>query len=424
MKSVKIFLISIVMAVFSTTFAIAQTRIATPETLGGILTDPTQGGEVLLEPGDYGAVRISGVWPSNSPLILRSKMPSDPAVFREMAFIDAAHVSVRQVIFDYRFSEGDADHQNPFRILRGQDISILGSVFDGDVAGPGVERAAAGFPLGYGLGVRDSERIAIISNSFRKFGRGIVCAEVTGLIIRGNDVSAMRSDGMNFAAVQDVAVEGNHLHDFARDFGSDDHSDMIQFWTSGTNSPSTNIRIRANLLNAGRGAYTQSILMRNERVDQGLAGREMFYRDIEISNNVILNAHLHGITVGETDGLIISNNTVVHNTLAAGQDDPNGPWVPQIRIAPMARDVIIARNIAPRFTLPGAASGWQITRNVEVQSTLRTQAGFAATLFGRDALVRPDLPSSFAPRPGGPLDGSDVGATWLGPDVTGPPTDF
>ena len=44
--------------------------------------------------------------------------------------------------------------------------------------------------------------------------------------------------------------------------------------------------------------------MRNEMVDQGKAGLEMYYQNITIENNVIYNAQTHGITVGETTGLI------------------------------------------------------------------------------------------------------------------------
>lgn len=68
--------------------------------------------------------------------------------------------------------------------------------------------------------------------------------------------------------------------------------------------PSVNIVIPGNILNSGAGVWNQSIFMRNEKVDTQDPGPEMFYRDIVIEENVILNAHQHGITVGETDGLI------------------------------------------------------------------------------------------------------------------------
>ena len=59
--------------------------------------------------------------------------------------------------------------------------------------------------------------------------------------------------------------------------------------------------------------------MRNEMVDTGGAGDEMFYRNITIEDNVIYNAQVHGITVGETHGLTIKNNTILRNQ-ASGDD--------------------------------------------------------------------------------------------------------
>ena len=57
--------------------------------------------------------------------------------------------------------------------------------------------------------------------------------------------------------------------------------------------------------------WTQSIFMRNEVVDQGLAGANMYYQNVLIENNIIYNAHTHGITVGETIGLTIDHNTAL-----------------------------------------------------------------------------------------------------------------
>ena len=125
---------------------------------------------------------------------------------------------------------------------------------------------------------------------------------------------------MNFAQVERVRIEANHIHDFNRVLESPDHADMIQFWTNGTTSPSSDITIRGNILNSGAGWFTQSIFMRNELVDSGKAEAEMFYRNVIIEDNVIINAHLHGISVGETAGLKIANNTVIRNARSQGKD--------------------------------------------------------------------------------------------------------
>ena len=97
----------------------------------------------------------------------------------------------------------------------------------------------------------DSTNITIRNNTFFNWHRAAVFSGVGRLKLLNNEVSSVRSDGFNFANVNDVLIEGNQFHDFTPT--SDDHADMIQFWTSGTTSPSTNIVIRGNILNSGRG---------------------------------------------------------------------------------------------------------------------------------------------------------------------------
>ena len=50
----------------------------------------------------------------------------------------------------------------------------------------------------------------------------------------------------------------------------------------------------------------------------------MFYKNIVIKDNVIKNADYHGITVGETIGVVISNNTVLQNSDSGSVDDIPG----------------------------------------------------------------------------------------------------
>jgi len=141
---------------------------------------------------------------------------------------------------------------------------------------------------------------------------------------------------------------------------------MIQFWTSGTDKPSVNVVIHANVLDQGAGNWTQSLFMRNELVDQGQAGREMFYRDISITDNVIRNRHLHGITVGETEGLAIVSNTIIQSISIK---EGGTISTPTIFISKSAEKVVVARNVAPKIAIPpeSKGKGWRIEDNFAVQ---------------------------------------------------------
>jgi len=231
--------------------------------------------------------------------------------------------------------------------------------------------------------------------------------------IKSNDFSGMRRDAMNFAQVTDVLIERNNIHDFNRSPTSGDHPDMIQFWTTATHSPSQNITIRNNVFNSGNGLYTQTIFMRNEKVDQGQAGAELYYRNIEITDNLILNAHLHGITVGEVDGLTIARNTLLQNPLSADGPLTDELWVPRINVTSRAKNVSIINNVVSDIRGFDGQRDWQVDGNVVVQPRSSMAPGYYPTVFdfAPDA-DRADL-RSYRIRPGGPADNSRVGSGIL-----------
>ena len=366
-----------------------------------------RGGTVTLSGGDHGALDLRNrTFDPGNPLVLRAADPADPPRFSGLLLARTANVVLEGLVLDYRFAPGDPPHLRPFRIENSSGIVLRDLLIDGDVA-RGTGTGSDGFPTAFGLGITGSTGVTLERSEIRGFYRGIVVGTSTDIVVRGNDIHALRMDGMNFAQVKGVAIEDNWIHDFDRSVDSADHADMIQFWTNGTTAPSEDIVIRGNLLNSGRGAYTQSIFMRNDLVDRGLAGPEMFYRNIVIENNFILNAHLHGIAVGETDGLAIRNNTVVRNPLSEGAQDNPPLWNPRISVSPASRDVAIERNVVSRLGGPEAQPDWVVRDNVFVQDEGRMRPNFYGTVFvGGD----PRDPASFMPRPGGPLDGRDLGA--------------
>ncbi|WP_208734635.1 right-handed parallel beta-helix repeat-containing protein, partial [Corallococcus praedator] len=137
-----------------------------------------------------------------------------------------------------------------------------------------------------------------------------------------------------------VVIEGNRLHDFRASPTSADHPDMIQFWTNGTRTPTRDVIIRDNVLDIGNGTATQSIFMRNDQVDRGEAGREMFYRNVTIEDNVIVNGAANGLVVGETDGLVVRNNTVLRGE-GVRKDGVGASETPLIKIADKSVGVVI-----------------------------------------------------------------------------------
>ena len=385
----------------------------TPDALEQAVALAAPGTTLVLAGGDYGVLALTGTGGSAAhPLTLRSADPAYPARFSQMQLNEAHDLVLEGLVFDYRFSPGDASHFRPFEIIRSRDVTIRDALFDGDVA-RGVSAADDGYGYAFALGVQMSEGVTIERSEARGFMRGFVFSESRAVTLRRNDLHGMRSDGMDFVQVQDVLIEDNLIRDFASSPLSGDHPDMIQFWTTGATAPNTDIMIRNNVLSAGAGWYSQSIFMRNELVDQGVAGAEMLYRNVTIEGNVIINAHLHGITVGETAGLTIANNTLIRGRGVQGTEDPSGPWTPRINVAAGSSDVRILRNVVPAIAEYQLRPDWVVTDNFLIQDQRTSLPGFYDAVFVAARTGNQSALASFRPVPGGPLDDTGLGAPRL-----------
>jgi Right handed beta helix region len=392
--------------------------IRTSAELMAALSSATAGMTILLAPGDYGTLKLNN--PYGQPwaqfageVTIKSAEADHPAIFDSVQLYGVKNLTFDAVKFDYVSAAGASFEATPFFIKSSSDITIKNSVFDGDLL-HGVSTTLDGLATGSGVLARQSTRITIEHNDFSKWYRAAAFGETSSLIVKDNNVHDISSDGFDFADVDNALIENNYIHDFKTGTG---HPDMIQFWTAGTTSPSTNIVIRGNFLNSGAGSLTQSIFMRNELVDTGAAGQEMFYQNITIDNNVIYNASTHGITVGETTGLTIKNNTVLQNPASAA--DVNTVYVPAIHLEDGSHNVLIANNVLPFLAYypqltSGSTSERTVTGNVFVQNDRRakTYIGdlFVDALAGAHATL-----ADLSARPGGIIERLKVGSTMTQP---------
>ncbi|WP_372836929.1 right-handed parallel beta-helix repeat-containing protein [Puniceibacterium confluentis] len=373
-----------------------------------------QGGEtILLQGGSYGDLFLGArsgydlTFPDT--VTIASADAANPAVFSSLDVRDTTNLTFDGLIFDYTFASGDPIWKRPFSLSDSSNITIRNATFDGDLAS-GVSAVDDGQGYGIGLSVRNTTGVTVENNTFFDFTRGLVITESGEVTVQGNDLYALRMDGMNFAEITGALIEGNHIHDFRGAPNSDDHSDMIQFWTNGTDLPSTDITIRGNRLDIGAGTATQTIFMRNDLVDRGLAGPEMFYRDILIEENVIVNAHAHGITVGETDGLIIRSNSVLHADGANADGRDASVEIPKINVAATSANVTLANNATAAITGWSGQAGWSVADNALVQDQNRAGAGFYGDVFLSSTLSPTEGVHDFRALEGSLLDQLDAGA--------------
>lgn len=194
--------------------------------------------------------------------------------------------------------------------------------------------------------IRESDGITFTNNNISAYYQGLQFLEVSRINVSGNEIQKIQGDGLRMGGVADVVISNNNFHDF---LGSDqlaNHSDMLQLWSTNAVIVSNNIRISDNTFNSGGGSATQSIFMRNEQADQTTGRVDKFYNNITIENNLIYNGHSHGITVGETNGITIANNTLLHNSQSTlGNGTAKVSWAPSIHLAKRSEAVQVLNNV-------------------------------------------------------------------------------
>jgi Ca2+-binding RTX toxin-like protein len=389
-------------------------RVTNAAELTQALATATGGETIMLAAGNYGRLVMIDSTRANfdfaSNVTIRSEDPGSPAVVTGLDMRGASNITFDGITFDYTFASGDQIYSRPFNISDSQNVTIRNATFDGDVA-EGVSAVDDGYGYAIGLSIRGSEDVTVEDSEFFDFHRGMTVIESSGVTVRGNDVHSMRSDGMNFVEVTGVVIEDNHIHDFRGSLASSDHRDFIQFWTNGTDSPSTDIVIRGNILDIGEGDFTQSIFMRNEEVDWG-AGPEMFYRNILIENNIIVNGHLHGITVGQTDGLVIRNNSVLHDDGSRPDGADGGVEIPRIAVSTTSTGVVITQNLTSTIEGFTGQAGWSVTDNGFVQDQDPNAPGYYGDVFIASSMQQ----HAFILLPGSAFDVADIGAPGSQPE--------
>lgn len=165
----------------------------------------------------------------------------------------------------------------------------------------------------------------------RQWARGAIFEDVDSLELSGCRVNDIRTEFLSFSACQGVLVEKSLICDRNMHPDHGDDPDMIRFRTNGATRPSTDVVIRGNHPDSACGKWAQIIFVRNDLVDQGLASFEdMTCRSILIEGNTVINGHSCGISVGETDGLVIRDNVALSVAVLDGGKTEKSVYVPKI----------------------------------------------------------------------------------------------
>ena len=299
-------------------------NVSTADGLADAIARADSGDRILLAAGNYGSVDIRGKqWGADVTLV--SATPSNPARLDSLLLNNVAHLVVKSVQIGRPLKQGEPDYAVFCTVREGLAITFDDVFFRGSMDNnPGND--------GNGVNIVDSRVISINASRFEQLGRGMQASASTEIYITNNVFRDMRSDGMNFANVQSVTIDGNKFSDFAPQDG--DHPDAIQFWTAGTKQASSNIVIRNNQILQGRGAGTQGIFLSDE------VGT-LPYQNVRIENNLLY-------VYDGYNGIMISNGRqieIVGNSVLSEPTDDQKYWIRLLDV----EGATVRGNIADSF---------------------------------------------------------------------------
>lgn len=378
----------------------ATLHVSNESELMKALSNATGTTTISMAAGNYDGLYISGnkipQMSNNSTVTFTSADANNPATITNLILIGAKNVVFDGIDFDYTAASGANVSTRPYMILSSDNVTVKNSTFDGDLARGG-HHTENGFGTGIALGVQDSNNVTVQNNTFTDFHKAVVIERGVNFNVSGNDISQMSSDGINFNSAKNVVIADNHLHDFASHPNTSAHKDMIQIWSIGKDTPSSNVTITGNVLNSGTGTFTQSILIKAEN--------NLTHTDLLIENNLIHNSFTHGIALDDIKGLVVQNNTVLHNVDSGV--NMSGQYVPKIIVGGAIKNAIVKDNVAHAIT----GSNWTGSGNLIVQNTSPNQANYYGDLFVNALVGGTAVVADLAPLPGGTIIQSGIGAT-------------
>jgi len=327
-------------------------KISDQTALGQALANAKGGETFLLASGAGYSVTLSGKSYA-SPVIITSADPSHRAKISWFSLSNVSNLTFLNVEIARNAKDpANPNTENLGKISGGKSVTFDTVYFHGSL-----DNNALNDMVGPNIGNVDGLRI--VNSRFEQLMAGFRLGACNNVTVANNVITALRSDGFNFAASTNVLIERNTFSNFQRN--TTDHPDAIQFWTQGSTKPSANITIRYNVVLPAGGNGMQGIFLADQ------VGN-LPYSNVLIEKNLIVGLNMaNGIFPSHVNGL-----TVRYNTVVSPVDDGNPVW---IRID-KATGVNVTGNIADTFNGVSAV-GNKLTSASGIDLKLLTTASLA-----------------------------------------------
>lgn len=272
------------------THSMAIITVSSSTELVSAVQNAKDGDVIKLAAGDYGKVSLSNVHFANG-ITITSADPDQQAVLAGLKVTNSSGID-----FDHiEFALSPEDKYFPITVSSSSDVHFsaldVHGVIDGD---PSTDSMA--------MMIRNSSDVSVTDSSFHELHHAVNFLDSDHLDISGNSFDTIRSDGIRGGGTSDLTINNNYFTNFYP-VGAD-HPDAIQLWTTNTDQSASNITITGNVVERGEGGIIQGIFLRDQ------SGGKVPYQNVTISDNIVLGGMYNGISVGNAQGLVMTDNVV------------------------------------------------------------------------------------------------------------------
>jgi len=312
------------------------------------LSNEEGGGSILLKSGAE-PFKIKMYHPytgglGEEPVVVKSSDRDEPADLSRIFLRNVSNIRFENVHIDATFQDG-----NNLTIQGSDNIQIVDSHFVGDATGPAMTASDKSESLG---NIRESSDILFSNNTVENLFSALGVTNSDNVEISGNTFEHLQGDGLQLGGVQNIRIVDNHFSDFFSSPNSVIHPDMIQFHGSGINQATVDVTISGNFFDNGEGGATQTIFMRNEKIRTDVTDD---HKNITISDNLIYNGSLNGISLADIDGLTLTDNTLLWNPEATVVGSDGSTQAPRIILRNSVTNILAEGNIAASMAIPEGA---------------------------------------------------------------------
>jgi hypothetical protein len=307
------------------------------------------GDTVFLLEGQHGNVTLYpkfGIVKNTSPITVQA-MPGHKPLISQLAVRDAAFWTFREITFAF---DQPLPKFAPLVKIEADDIvferNTIYTVEETSKWSPEDWTAKSITGMFY-----DGNRCMIRDNIIKNVRHGMYFGG-DSIEVTGNTLEQFADDGLRFSG-SNITIKNNSITDHYCLLEDKNHNDGIQGWNL-TKTDMENVVIDSNTIIASTGKYPNLPLIRSGVDTQVLQGIVVFdgaWKNISVTNNIVITAAYHGISFYGVDGLKISNNTVITSCSTPKIQ----AWIGIFnrKNGTPSKSVVVRDNIAARFSLTG-----------------------------------------------------------------------